>query len=46
MNNSVFCKTKEDVEKHTYVKLVTDCKKHNKLVAKLYVDQDVIFDQN
>lgn len=46
MNNSVFGKVIENVKKHIDVKLVTDCKMHNKLVAKLNVDRYVIFDEN
>jgi hypothetical protein len=46
MNNSVFGKAMEDVEKHTDVKLVTDSVTLNKLVAKPNFDQNVIFSEN
>jgi hypothetical protein len=46
MNNSVFGKTMEDVEKHIDVKLVTDSVTLNKLVAKHNFDRNVIFSEN
>jgi hypothetical protein len=46
MNNSVFGKTMEDVEKHIDVRLVTDKAKLNKLVAKPNFDRNVIFGEN
>jgi hypothetical protein len=46
MNNSVFSKTVEDVEKHIDFQLVTDKTKLNKLVAKPNFDRNVIFDEN
>jgi hypothetical protein len=41
MNNSVFGKTMEDVEKHIDVKLVTDPITYMKLVAKPNFDRSV-----
>jgi hypothetical protein len=46
MNNSVFGKTMEDVEKHLDVKLVTDRAQFNYLVAKPSFDRNVIFGEN
>lgn len=46
MHNSVFAKTMEDVRKHIDVKLVTDCKKQNRLMGKPNLNRDVIFDEN
>jgi hypothetical protein len=45
MNNSVFGKTMEDVEKHIDVKLVTDPIQYMRLVAKPNFDRSVIFDE-
>jgi hypothetical protein len=45
MNNSVFGKTMEDVEKHIDVKLVTDPITYMKLVAKPNFDRSVKFDE-
>jgi hypothetical protein len=45
MNNSVFGKTMEDVEKHTDVNLVTDPITYMRLIAKLNFDSSVKFDE-
>lgn len=46
MNNCVFSKTMEDIERHFDVKLVTNHMKHNKLVAKPNFDRDMIFSED
>jgi hypothetical protein len=46
INNSVFGKAMEDVEKHIDVRLITDREKLNKLVAKHNFDRNVIFGEN
>jgi transcriptional regulator of aromatic amino acid metabolism len=46
MNDSVFGKTMEDVEKRIDVRLATDRAKLNKLVAKPNFDRSVLFGEN
>jgi len=46
MNNSVFGKTMQNVEKYVDMKLVGDREKAEKLAAKTNYDRTTIFDEN
>ena len=46
MNNNVFGKTMENIDKRVDIRLVTDEKTATKLVAKPSYDSTTIFDEN